>query len=170
MLADGSGCRVRDPGIWSGDCRGADGFGKHEFLTLQYSDANTDRARRRKEVPCIVGTAVLEACSVCRQTFWYVPHPPAFVIVLLLIPTCVWTGNQPVQAFIDCHTDGKTWALLFDSRHGREIFMFPIASPPALQPTRPPTLYSVYRRLCTKVKILSHVNMVQRLRMSVVAT
>ena len=59
--------------------------------------------------------------SLWRQTVWYVPCPPAFGIAFLLIPTYVWTGNQPVQAFIDCRADGKTWALLFDSRHGHHM-------------------------------------------------
>jgi hypothetical protein len=60
-----------------------------------------------------------------------------FVIALLLIPTDVWTGNQLVQAFIDCHADGKTCPSLFDSRHGQEIFLFSIESPLPLQPTWP---------------------------------
>jgi len=47
MAAGGGGCRVRAPG----DCRVADGFGKQRFFTLQYSDANTDTGRGRKEVP-----------------------------------------------------------------------------------------------------------------------
>jgi hypothetical protein len=61
----GGGCHVTAPC----DCGGADGFGKHEIFTLRYSDANTDRGRRRKEVRCNVGTAVLEPCVFVSPDF-----------------------------------------------------------------------------------------------------
>jgi hypothetical protein len=101
--------------------------------------------------------------SVWRQTFWYVPRSRT----LLLIPTYVWTGNKPVHEFIECHTDGNTWALLFDFRHVQEIFvLYRVPTSPPTHQT--PTHNSAYQCLPTKVKIPSHVHMVLRLRMRVV--
>jgi len=75
MAAGEVGCRVKA----SGDRRRADGYGKHEFFTLRYSDANTDTG------DC--GAGGLRLCDARNSDMCHARLH--FVTALLLIPTYV---------------------------------------------------------------------------------
>jgi hypothetical protein len=164
MTAGGGSCRVRA----LCDCRVADGFGKHEFFTLQCSDANTDTGRRRIEVPWIVGKAVLEACALWRQIFWYMPRPPA-CCHCNIGNTDVCVNREPARAgvyWLPYRRKDMGIAVRFPAWSRDFSVLCPVSISSANPP--PPPLTSGYRRLSIKVKILSHVHTVLILRMNVV--
>jgi len=65
-----------------------------------------------------------------------------------------------VRAFIDCHTDGKTWALLFDPRPGHDINIWFNVSQLTLNLNK-----TLYIEFITKIIIMSlhKLNMMRKL-------